>query len=430
MIAGCEGGFRLWEMPRPGQRPVPGGAVRGTVGSGNVHSVAMHPQGWLAATAGQHIEVWSCPHGRLVATLPAPSPATRVEFSADGQLLLAIVGEETVLGWPVSDTPGKRRLHGHEGAGVPSIAFSADGKWLASGSKDRTVKVWEAGTGQLLHTLTEHHAAIEAVALSHDGRLLATGDVQGGVYVWDVTSGRNLARLGDPNAPPGQVWRLQFDGPGQNLAAGGGQGFAVWSIERKEADVVVTLHSQVRADGVYDLAMHISGKSLVCQVWMKGKPTSQLLRFDLRTKEKPRKLEVAARNQVRGLHFDASGHRLGFVTPAGELGWWDWDRDALIPGPRLPARFWAPAPGGRWAASSMADRSIVLNDLDTGERVLTLPPEESDIWTIAWSPDGERLAVGTSDGAVAVWDLVQVRSALAQLGIVMPIVAGPMRAAN
>jgi WD40 repeat protein len=61
--------------------------------------------------------------------------------------------------------------------------------------------------------------------------------------------------------------------------------------------------------------------------------------------------------------------------------------------------------------------------METREEILALTPEESDIWGLAWSPNGTRLAVGLSDGGLAVWDLDQVRSRLAEFGLPMPSTA-------
>jgi WD40 repeat protein len=52
--------------------------------------------------------------------------------------------------------------------------------------------------------------------------------------------------------------------------------------------------------------------------------------------------------------------------------------------------------------------------------VVTLPPETGDVWSLAWSPDGRRLAVGLSDGGLAVWDLDEVRARLAEFGLAVP----------
>jgi WD40 repeat protein len=129
--------------------------------------------------------------------------------------------------------------------------------------------------------------------------------------------------------------------------------------------------------------------------------------------------------QVRGLNFAPSGRLLTFVRPARALGRWDWDKGAAAPDPGLPACQWAPAPGGRWAATASPDRAVAVCDLDAGKRVLELPPEESDVWSLAWSPDGRRLAVGLSDGVVAVWDLEEVRARLAEFGIAVPSLRPP-----
>jgi WD40 repeat protein len=380
----------------------------------------MHPQGWLTAILGRHVELWTCPHGHPVATLPLPAGATRVEFSADGNWLLAVGGEQVLLGWPVGDTPEKRRLHGHEGAGVPSIAFSPDGRLLASGSKDRTIKVWDARTGKLLHTLRGHTASIEAVAFSPEGRLLATGDFGGVVYLWDASAGVQRARLYHPERPPGQVWRIQFDGTGQHLAAGGGQGVAVWSIRPGARGVDVTLQKALPSRDVLDLAIHPRGSSLAYLSRATPTTPSQLFRYNLDSQDEPRRLDVKVRNQVRGLNFDPSGRLLAFVTCAGKLRHLDWSRNAAVPGPGLPASQWAQAPGGRWAATSSSNRSVLISDLQTGARVLELPPEDTDVWTLAWSPDRRCLAVGTSDGVVAIWDLEHVCAALAGFGIETP----------
>ena len=61
-----------------------------------------------------------------------------------------------------------------------------------------------------------------------------------------------------------------------------------------------------------------------------------------------------------------------------------------------------------------------IYELETGKRVLALPPEESDIWGLAWAPDGRRVAVSLADGGVAVWDLEQVCARLAEFGIDRP----------
>jgi serine/threonine protein kinase/WD40 repeat protein len=450
LAAGCEGGLAVWRL----NGMIVGGVPRFTlllhslIRCGNVTSVALHPEGRLVATVGHEVRLWSCPDGRPIASLPLPAGASRVEFSADGQLVLAVADGRAVAGWPVGDTPEVRRLYGHRGAGVPAshftpfgnsshgvgvpcVAFNPDGRTLASVSKDWTIRVWDPATGQQRRAGWGHNADIEAVTFSPDGRLMATADFDGGVYLWDAAEGTELARLIDPHfrpaereQPPGQVWRLQFDGAGQQLAAAGGKGVAVWSLRRADKGFDVRRRVALATPNVYDLAFHPGGSSLVYLAQAEKQGRGELFRLDLGA-EAGRPLGVRARLQVRGLNFDPAGRMLTFVSPGGTLRRWDWDNGLTVLGSAVPACQWAPSPDGRWAAAAGTDNGVAVYDLNAGSRVLTLPPEGSDVWSIAWAPDGQRLALGMSDGTVAVWDLEQVRARLAEVGIDVPSTRPP-----
>jgi serine/threonine protein kinase/WD40 repeat protein len=450
LAAGCEGGLAVWTLHATfvETQACYYMILHSLIRCGNVSSVALHPEGRLVATVGREVRLWSFPDGRPIASLPLPAGASRVEFSADGQLLLAVAAGRAVVGWPVGDTPEKLRLYGQRGAGVPSVAFSLvagphgsgvpavtfspDGRRIVSVSKDKTIRTWDPATGQQLASSSGgHNGEIEAVAISPDGRLLATGDFDGAVYVRDAADGKELPRLADPyfrladrKEPPGQVWRLQFDGTGNHLAAGGGRGVAVWSIRPGERGPAVQRCAAVNGPEVYDVAFHPSGSSLAYLAKTSKEGRAELYRFDLGA-ESARPLGVAARLQVRGMNFDSSGRLLTFVTPGGSLGRWDWEKGAVVPGPDLPAFQWAPAPGGRWVATCGPDNGVVVHDIDAGARLLALPPEESDVWCLSWAPDGQRLALGLSDGTIVVWDLEQVRARLAEFGIAIPSTRPP-----
>src|SRR5262249_45105554 len=140
-----------------------------------------------------------------------------------------------------------------------------------------------------------------------------------------------------------------------------------------------------------------------------------------RPKQKARPLGVLSRLEVRGLHFDAEGRRLLFVTPEGELGVWDWKRGKRSP-PTGQKGFQS-AVRGQWVATSSPARGVSVFDLDGHRPLYELPPESSDVWSLAWSPDGKSVAVGLSDGGLAVWDLEQVRARLEEFGIAVPSTA-------
>src|SRR5262249_42504812 len=147
-------------------------------------------------------------------------------------------------------------------------------------------------------------------------------------------------------------------------------------------------------EGVYDLALRPDGSALAFLVQPKPDQPARLYRYDLSQKEPPKLLDVPVRQRFRGLNFDPSGRLLTYATPDRRLGRWDWEKGIALPavGTERAVHQATLAPDGRWAATAGPDRSVVIYELETGKRVLTLPPEESDIWGLAWAPDGRRVA--------------------------------------
>jgi WD40 repeat protein len=102
-------------------------------------------------------------------------------------------GLPDVLLWDTA-TGQMRRLEGHT-EGVLSAAISPDGKWLASGSFDTTVIVWDLAAGQARHTLPEHGLGAASLIFSPNSARLISGDQQGSIRVWDVETGQLLQTI-------------------------------------------------------------------------------------------------------------------------------------------------------------------------------------------------------------------------------------------
>jgi WD40 repeat protein len=101
--------------------------------------------------------------------------------------------------WDAGSGKVLQTLKGHESC-VNGVAFSRDGKTLASASRDKTVKLWDAGSGKVLQTLKGHESCVNGVAFSRDGKTLASASDDRMVKLWDTGSGKALQTLkGDSN---------------------------------------------------------------------------------------------------------------------------------------------------------------------------------------------------------------------------------------
>ncbi|KAM6506442.1 hypothetical protein FSOLCH5_013423 [Fusarium solani] len=145
-------------------------------------------------------------------------PVWSVAASADGQRLASGSVDCTVKVWDAATGACMQTLEGH-GSWVSSVAFSADGQQLASGSGDKTVKVWDAATGAYMQTLEGHGGWVKSVAFSADGQRLASGSSDHMAKIWDAATGVCVQTLKGHGS---WVSSVAFSADGQQLASGSG----------------------------------------------------------------------------------------------------------------------------------------------------------------------------------------------------------------
>jgi hypothetical protein len=169
---------------------------------------------------------------RITAFLPGTGSVASVAFNHDGRVLAGAQGDTIVLWDRRSRRPLGQPLRGHDKP-VNMIAFSPDGKLVASASNDGTVILWDLERRRPIgKPLAGHTAAVTSVAFSPDGRFIVSGGGDGGMVLWDA---QRRSLLGPFLGDTGQVTGLAFGREGRLLGSAGQDGrIRLWDVERRQ----------------------------------------------------------------------------------------------------------------------------------------------------------------------------------------------------
>ncbi|KAI8648966.1 Vegetative incompatibility protein HET-E-1 [Fusarium keratoplasticum] len=319
-----------------------------------------------------------------------------VAFSADSQRVASGSGDKTVKVWDTATGACLQTLEGH-GDWVTSVAFSADGQRVASGSGDKTVKVWDTATGACLQTLEGHNDSVFSVAFSTDGQWLATGSGDKIVKVWDIATGAYVQTLEGYN---GSIFSVTFSTDGQWLASGSwdstvkvwdtATGACVQTLEgHKDAvnSVVFSADSQWLASGSRDKTV---------KVW------------DTATGACVQTLE-GHNDIVNSVAFSADGQWLASGSWDSTVKVWDTATGACVQtleDHNDAVNSVAFSADGQWLASGSWDSTVKVWDAAMSACLQTFEGHNDVANSVAFSADGQLLATGSRDETVKVWDVM------------------------
>jgi WD40 repeat protein len=344
---------------------------------------------------------------KLSRTLAAGSVPAHLAFSPDGRTLASAGGASDLGGpgevklWDAATGKNTATFKGHTGM-VWSVAFSPDGKTLTSGGGRFSnepglvprlgtgeLKLWDVATGKNTLTLKSYPGVVFCVAFSPDGRTLASSSQDRTVRLWEVATGKNSATFEAPEYRGFSC--VAFSPDGKTAAVGGGpvikqEGGGVtgeiqlWDVATGKRTTTLQGHpgegcfSNMFA-AAYSVAFSPDGKVLVSG----GARTIELWEL-------------------------ATGKKLAtFQQPGSEVVW----RVALSPDGKTVA--WVGGPQGNPARARPPECPIRLLDVSTGKTTDILKGHAGGVWSTVFSPDGRTLASGGADSMIRLWDLSPAR---------------------
>ncbi|MCK5616470.1 trypsin-like peptidase domain-containing protein [Candidatus Pacearchaeota archaeon] len=389
---------------------------------GPVVAVAFSPDGKLMATASEDrtVKIWDTSTGDSIINIKPeimidPSGTVDMDaiefnvialaFSPDGKLLATASEDRNASIWYVENGSESVRMS-HDDS-VQNVAFSPDGKLLATASQDRTARVWNVKNGSE-RVRVNHSDDVWHVIFSPDGKLLATASLDRTARVWYVENGSERVQVNHGD----DVNVVKFSPDGTLLATGSWDSTAgLWNVSTGER--IATMN---HSDSVQNVAFSPNGKFLAtasrdntARVFYvtNGTRIAKMKHnddvWDIVFSPDGKLLATASRDGTARLWNSSNGQQLAIRNHDGSVD------DVIF------------SSDGKYIATASADKSARLWNTPTGKEIPVLNHDD-EVWKVEFSPDGKLLATASLDNTARIWD-VATGNEIARMNHDKPVVA-------
>ncbi|KAF8332821.1 WD40-repeat-containing domain protein [Cantharellus anzutake] len=319
---------------------------------------------------------------------------TSVSFSLDGLRVASVSRDETVRIWDALTGQELKVLRGHTKS-VTSVSFSSDGFKVVSASEDETVRIWDALTGQELKVLQGHTKSVASVSFSLNGSRVASASEDGTVRIWDTLTGQGLKVL---RGHTGSVYSVSFSSEGSSVAsASWDKTVRIWNALTGQEIKVLQGHTWP----VTSVSFSLDGSRVASASW------DETVRiWDTLTGQE---LKVLRGHTwpVASVSFSSDGSRVASASEDQTLRIWDalnGQELKVLRGHTGPVASVSFSSDGSRVASACRDGTVRIWDALTRQEPKNLQGHTGSVTSFSFSSDGSRVASASEDQTVRIWD--------------------------